>query len=73
MVFAIVRARPSAFTQSKMIGMLSAARFVSSSSVAGRAVPVFADAYGASASSSDGVLRMLMFGKPVSGPGPCLF
>ncbi|KAB5596394.1 GTP:AMP phosphotransferase [Ceratobasidium theobromae] len=68
MAFASVRARSLSFAPLKMAGTLSAARFVSSSSVAGRAVPLF-DSYGASASSSDGLLRMLMFGKPGAGKG----
>lgn len=45
--------------------MFSSVRFVSSSSAASKAVPVFLDSYGAGAAGSDGILRMLMFGKPV--------
>ena len=66
MALASVRAPPSAFTQLKVA---CATRFVSSSSIAGRAVPVFSDSYGAGAAGSDGVLRMLMFGKPGAGKG----
>jgi len=66
MVLASVRARSSALSQLKVAGIFASARFVSSSSAAGKAVPVFLDAFGGAASGSDGVLRMLMFGKPVS-------
>ncbi|CAE6420533.1 unnamed protein product [Rhizoctonia solani] len=65
MAFVSLRARPSAL---KLSGALSASRFVSSSSMAGRAVPVYAD-FNAGASNNDGALRMLMFGKPGAGKG----
>ncbi|CAE6502402.1 unnamed protein product [Rhizoctonia solani] len=66
MAFFTLRARPSAFN---ITGTLSAARFVSSSSKAGRAVPLYADFGVAGASGNDGALRMLMFGKPGAGKG----
>ncbi|KAH7340704.1 adenylate kinase-domain-containing protein [Rhizoctonia solani] len=66
MAFVTLRARPSAFN---LTGTLSAARFVSSSSKAGRAVPLYADFGVAGASGNDGALRMLMFGKPGAGKG----
>lgn len=49
--------------------MFSSVRFVSSSPAANKAVPVFLDSYGPNAAGSDGILRMLMFGKPGSGKG----
>ncbi|CAE6503200.1 unnamed protein product [Rhizoctonia solani] len=66
MALVSLRARPSAL---KLTSALSTSRFVSSSSKAGRAVPVYADFGAAGAPSNDGALRMLMFGKPGAGKG----
>lgn len=66
MALVSLRTRPSAL---KLAGTLSASRFVSSSSKAGRAVPVYADFGAAGAPGNDGALRMLMFGKPGAGKG----
>ncbi|KAG9122770.1 hypothetical protein FRC07_000712 [Ceratobasidium sp. 392] len=69
MALASIRVRSSVLPQLKVAGIISSARFVSSSSAVGKAVPVFLDAFGGAASGNDGVLRMLMFGKPGAGKG----
>ncbi|QRW00606.1 adenylate kinase [Ceratobasidium sp. AG-Ba] len=68
MAFVSVRVRSAALPQLKAARILSSVRFVSSSSAA-KAEPVFFDSFGGVSSSTDGVLRMLMFGKPGAGKG----
>lgn len=68
MAFVSIRVRSAGLPQLKTARIVSSVRFVSSSSAA-KAEPVFFDSFGAPSSGSDGILRMLMFGKPGAGKG----